>query len=242
MHLNSKVIISYNLLVKYNIQIGHYKKFWNTTNSLYIYGIRTGFFYINLLYTWYNLRKLLKFIINLAERKKLIWIINNKSPLSLGVRHCLKNLFFKSKNNFLEHKWIPGLFTNFWQKIAYVKKTKIYFGFNSFRKIPSLVWSLSWPDYCPNWVIAECLKLNIPSASLVDTNQNPFGIAYPIASNNDNLNTILFFCILIKKAILIGFLRRILRFNCKKECLFLKLKFKNKEINNFKLKFKNKNK
>lgn len=90
---------------------------------------------------------------------------------------------------------------------------------------PNLVFLFTNINYSLNWPISECFKMKIPCSGLVDSNMNPFGIVYPILSNNDNLITLLFFIKLIKKIIIISFLERI--FNLKKKKIknfFLKLK------------------
>lgn len=54
-------------------------------------------------------------------------------------------------------------------------------------------------------MVSDSINMKIPCGALVDSNMNPFGITYPIPSNNDTVVTLLFFLTYLKKIIFLGY-------------------------------------
>lgn len=187
----------------------------------YLWAIRSGLDFINLKHTLMNLRLLLKFVLKLQKRQNLALLVNHKFAYGPSVEKAISIGFKKLKQAYIAQDWPKGLLTNY--KIFYSKIKRGYFsnykGLKYFTRMPSLVFVLTYKDFSSNWLAAECFGLDLVSSFLVDTNQTPYGIVYPIPANNDGIAGLVWFCHLFKQALITGYLLN---------CLKLKSRLKKK--------------
>lgn len=226
--------LAYKPMVQAGVHVGHFYKHWNLTSVMYLWGIRSGLHFFNLRFTLINLKKFLNFSLKLQQSRKLILVVNHRFYYGLPVEKTLSIPFKKLRQSYISSNWPIGLLTN--QRIVFSKLIRKNFvghpGLRYFNRAPSVLYILNYKDYWRNWPVAECYGAGIPSAALVDTNQSPFGVVYPIPSNNDSTLVLLFHLYLLIRSLRSGLVLNYIRVRRKLlkkwHLVIIKQKFKKK--------------
>jgi small subunit ribosomal protein S2 len=223
------VRLSFKPMVRLGVHIGHFHKTRNMNALNYLWAVRSGLDFINLKYTLMNLRLLLKFALKLQKRKSQILVVNNRFVYGPSIEKALALSFKKLKQAYISQDWPKGLLTNY--KIFYSKIKRggfvNYRGLKYFTRLPALVFVLTYKDFSSNWLAAECFGLDLVSSFLVDTNQTPYGIVYPIPANNDGIASLVWFCQMFKQSLIFGYLTSCIKVRTKLRRVTL-LRLKNK--------------
>lgn len=227
-----QVRLSVKPMVRLGIHIGHFNKLRNMNMLNYLWVIRSGLDFINLRYTLINLRLLLKLVLKISKNQNLALLVNHKFAYGPSIEKAVAVSFKKLKQAYISQDWPKGLLTNF--KIFYSKirrgRFSNYRGLKYFTRMPSLVFVLTYKDFSSNWLAAECFGLNLASSFLVDTNQTPYGIVYPIPANNDGIASLVWFSQLFKQSLIFGYLLGCLKTKLKmRKFVFGKFKKKRKK-------------
>jgi small subunit ribosomal protein S2 len=203
--------------VKASVHYGHPPKEWNPKMAPYILYEKYGYHIFDLVKT----SKLLKLAGNVLEKKaekdsKFLFVGTNKLSSSIIAKQA------KRANSFyINYRWLGGMLTN-WatiqkrierlkfleeqeiqgnfeklskkeysaQRKELDKLKKLFNGIKDMTTLPDVVIFTS--QLKDGLAIQECLKLGIPTISIVDTNCNPDLIPYPIPANDDSSSSINF--------------------------------------------------
>lgn len=166
-----------NLLKSYN-QIGFSMKVTHSNSLNYIYNKRFKQTIINLNKTLVSLQNVFQFLQFFYKKKggqklKSIFFIFETDNL---------DLFINNINE--ENETIP------------IKYNKGFFSNNNNKNINLIILLTSKKNES---IINEARKQNIPIISLIDTNENPDIITFPILTNKQNIKSIFFIFYLFKK-------------------------------------------
>lgn len=202
-------------MLKAGIHFGHQTCYWNPKMMDYIYGSRNKIHIINLEKTMTMLQEALTFISKLASRKGKILFVGTKQ----AAQEIIKEEALRCQMPYVNHRWLGGMLTNYKtirQSIRRLKDFEVMFERNNFgrltkkeilnltREKEKLERSLGGiknmgglPDALfvidvghEKIAIAEANRLGIPIIGIVDTNNNPDGVAYVIPGNDDSLRSI----------------------------------------------------
>ena len=111
--------------------------------------------------------------------------------------------------SFLEQQEIKGAFEhlskkNYSQQRKEIEKLRRLFnGIKNMTSLPDVV--IFTNQLKDSLAIQECLRLGIPTISIVDTNCNPDLIPYPIPANDDSSSSLNFILNYLVKRISIGY-------------------------------------
>lgn len=218
---NSLNLVSLKLLLKFNFHIGHRVNRLNPLMSSYILGIRNGIHIIDLEKTIVLLKKSLSFIKEVASRRGRILFIGTSS--NTKITDLIQTTAEGCDQFFINKKWIGGTLTNYKEIVSVVnnlhtedvspKKLKRY------KKLMGYYESIYAMNNLPDLIVITKLEskedrktilkeanmLNIPVVSLVDTDQDPTKITYPVVGNDDSYRAIWLFCKLIGAAVQEGY-------------------------------------
>jgi small subunit ribosomal protein S2 len=166
-----KISLTIKQLIKTGIHIGHQKNRWNTKMSSNILGIIKDIHILNIEETIIMLRIILNVLKEIIINRRNILIINNNIK---NIDNVIKRISNKNIKYYTDKKWINGYLTN---KINFVDN----------KRMPEL---LIIYDINNNlYAIKEANKLNIPIISIVDSNNNPALVTYPIPGNNESIQS-----------------------------------------------------
>jgi small subunit ribosomal protein S2 len=181
-----KISLTIKQLIKSGIHIGHQKNRWNTKMSSYIIGKINNINIINIEYTIIILRIITNLIKETVSNKGKLLIILNKIKYIKNIINKIYNKHIKYNTN---NKIINGYLTNnkYINNHKYIPDIIIFFNIN--KNIET---------------IKEANKLKIPIIALIDTNNNPINITYPIPGNNDSIQSIQLITNIINNAVLLG--------------------------------------
>jgi small subunit ribosomal protein S2 len=177
----------------------------------YIYGERNKIHIIDILQTTVCLEKACKFLFKAGKNNKTILFVGTKRQASKNIKLSA----LKCKAHYVNQRWLGGMLTN-WstmrtcvsklrqleqedfnsvpkKEAALLKKQKEklekYFGgVKDMYSIPDIVVLVGQPRETN--AIKECLKLNIPTITLLDTNCNPDLAYIGIPANDDSIRSI----------------------------------------------------
>lgn len=187
--------LTLELLLAAQAHLGHSTSLWHPANSRYIFGIRQGIHIIDLSLTLAHLRRACKVVEGVAERGGLILFVGNRN----GQVRVVVNAAKLSGACHLFSRWIPGTITNGPSLLGNLKQIVV----DEFdREVPGfeeqmidrgalkpdLVICLNPPE---NYVLLhECGIHGIPTIGIVDTDQDPSWVTYPIPANDDSGRTV----------------------------------------------------
>ena len=232
-------MINYNFkqLIKKGVHLGHYKWESDYKLSFFLLGLRNSLHIININYTIYVLRRVLHIVYNVSKLSQKILIVNNNSYNTL----FNKKFFSHKPFLYVNKKWKGGLLTNHKNIRKYnFKLFNNYLSLKNMYILPSFIFVSNYNE--TNSSIYESIILNIPTSSLIDTDNTLYGIHYGIPSNNQSIITKNFFNLLFIKTSLEALcdnIRSIYQFKKKK---ILKKKHENLKVNTKKKIKKNFNK
>jgi len=200
-----------------NMQYGHFPKDWNPKMAPYIICEKYGYHIFDLVKTSQLLGLAEKVVQKAAEKGKKFLFVGTTKIASSIIASQAKN----AQSFYINYRWLGGMLTN-WSTIQnrierlqflenqeltgeFLKLSKKEYSaqrkeldklkrlFNGIKEMKTL------PDYVifvtqlkDKLAILECLKLGIPSISIVDTNCDPDLVPYLIPANDDNTSSIRF--------------------------------------------------
>lgn len=216
--------------VKASVHYGHAPKEWNPKMAPYILYAKYGYHIFDLVKT----SKLLKLAGNVLEKKaekdgKFLFVGTNKLSSSIIAKQAKRaNCFY------INYRWLGGMLTN-WSTIQkrierlrileeqeaqgvfetlskkdysalrkeMDKLKRLFNGIKDMTDLPDAVIFTS--QLKDSLAIQECLRLGIPTISIVDSNCDPDLIPYPIPANDDSSSSINFILNYLVNRISVGY-------------------------------------
>ena len=203
--------------IKASVHYGHPPREWNPKMAPYILYAKYGYHIFDLVKT----SKLLRLAGNILQKKaekggKFLFVGTNKVSSSIIAKQAKRCDAF-----YINYRWLGGMLTN-WNTIQcrisqlkefeeqeingtleqlpkkeYINKCKeidklrrLFNGIKDMEALPDAVIFTS--QLKDTLAIQECLRLGIPTISIVDTNCDPDLIPYPIPANDDSSSSINF--------------------------------------------------
>jgi small subunit ribosomal protein S2 len=216
--------------VKASVHYGHTPREWNPKMAPYILCAKYGYHIFDLVKT----SKLLRLAGNVVEKKaekgaNFLFVGTNKLSSSIIAKEAKK-----CNSYYINYRWLGGMLTN-WSTVQsqiqllkdleqkeldgyfdnlskkeYSSKRKqidklrkLFNGIKEMSSLPDLVIFTS--QLKDSLAIQECLRLGIPTISIVDTNCDPDLIPYPIPANDDSSSSIDFILNYLVNRILAGY-------------------------------------
>nr|YP_009391646.1 ribosomal protein S2 [Laurenciella marilzae]ARW59790.1 ribosomal protein S2 [Laurenciella marilzae] len=222
-------IVSLEELLEAGVHFGHQSRRWNPKMFPYIYTERNGVHIIDLVQTSQLLTSAYEFIKKSASLGKTFLFLGTKRQAAgIIAREAVRcNSFY------VNQRWLGGMLTN-WSTIksrvdrlnelqrkdtegfidilpkkeaSVIRKElerlrKHLYGIKDMQKLPDIVIVVDQKK--ETTAIQECIKLNIPTVCIVDTNCNPDIVDVPIPANDDAIRSIKLIVSKISDAILDG--------------------------------------
>jgi small subunit ribosomal protein S2 len=202
-------------MVQAEMHFGHQTKNWNPKMSSYIYAERNGIYIIDLIKTYYYLKKVSTFLTESAEKGKTFLFVGTKKQAAKLVAEAA----LQCNSHFVNQRWLGGMLTN-WKTIkssiaklnelelkeknkefenlpkkqvaTYKKKKeklqKYLSGIQTMNSIPDIVIILGQLEEMN--AVKECEKLNLRSITILDTNCNPMLADLFIPANDDSVSSL----------------------------------------------------
>ncbi len=241
MILNKKTqIMKYTLnqLMSVNLHIGDKTHKWNSLLKNLLFGGRHGVYYFNLKKTFPFLNRFLYFFTRAMESHKLLLFVGQHEFIQVLIDFLMTNTEYFASTE----KWVGGTLTNwklikkFIYKIFTLTKKqiqlenylrtdkKIQQKVNRYLQMRSLLYGFRYLPAVPNFVIFfnqqdanqtsffEAYILSIPVITIVNTSSNPYGVTYPIFSNDNTFESLFFISNLMYNCILTGYYKKRLYF------------------------------
>lgn len=215
-------------LLEAGVHFGHKTMRWNPKMEQYIYGTRNKLHIIDLEQTAKLLHKSLHTLSSVAKRNGKILFVATKKQAAQPVADAAE----RCGQYYVNDRWLGGMLTN-WKTVTKTikklekmerqladensglnKKERLVLERNSVkmqRTLNGIRNMGGYPDVVvvidsnkEHLAIKEAEVLGIPVMSILDTNSNPEGIAYPIPGNDDSLKAIKLYCDLFSNAVLAG--------------------------------------
>nr|WMP11832.1 30S ribosomal protein S2 [Laurencia australis]WMP12043.1 30S ribosomal protein S2 [Laurencia australis] len=222
-------IVSLEELLEAGVHFGHQSRRWNPRMFPYIYTERNGVHIIDLVQTSQLLTTAYEFIKKSSSLGKTFLFLGTKRQAAgIIAREATRcNAFY------VNQRWLGGMLTN-WTTIksrvdrlnelhkkdvqglidtlpkkeaSMVRKEldrlrKHLYGIKDMQKLPDIVIVVDQKK--ETTAIQECIKLNIPTVCILDTNCNPEIVDIPIPANDDAIRSIKLIISKIADAILDG--------------------------------------
>lgn len=216
--------------VKASVHYGHRPKEWNPKMAPYILYEKYGYHIFDLVKT----SKLLRLAGNVLQKKaekggKFLFVGTNKLSASIVAKQANRANSF-----YINYRWLGGMLTN-WstiqkriERLKYLeqqeleghfehlskkdyssqrkemdKLKRLFNGIKNMTSLPDVVIFTS--QLKDSLAIQECLKLGIPTISIVDSNCDPDLIPYPIPANDDSSSSINFILNYLVNRISLGY-------------------------------------
>ena len=208
-------IVTLPQLLEAGVHFGHQAKRWNPKMLPYIYKEKNGIHIIDLVQTSQLLTEACNFAKNAAmEGKKFLFLGTKRQAASI-----LKQEAERCNSYYVNQRWLGGLLTNWITIQARIEKLKelenmettgimdtllkketsvlkrklsklrrYLGGIRSMQHLPDIVIIIDQKR--ENTAIQECLKLNIPTIGILDTNCNPELVDIAIPANDDAIRSI----------------------------------------------------
>ena len=202
-------------LLEAGVHFGHQTRRWNPKMRQFIFTERNGIHIIDLQQTVTRLDAAINFVRDTTANGGEVLVIGTKKQ----ARETVEMEASRAAMPFVNNRWLGGTLTNFRtiqsrvrhltnletavERGDYVRLTKKeqldisneiermnrYFGgIKRMDRLPAAVFIIDTVK--ESIAVAECVRLNIPIVSLVDTNCNPDPVSYPIPSNDDAIRAI----------------------------------------------------
>ena len=204
-------MVDFSQLIKVGLHFGHQTSRWSPKMAPYIWGHRNGVHLIDVSKIAYNLEKSARFLEEVAARGESILWVGTKKSASKAVSEFSQ----KMDMPYVEHRWVGGTITNFYQVkkavtkflhyediiakaegTLYTKKEISLFQKTSDRlkNIVGGLKTLTLPIGAiviidvkkEATAVLEARSAGVPIVGLVDTNSDPIGIDYVIPGNDDS--------------------------------------------------------
>lgn len=210
--------ISMQDMLKAGVHFGHQTRYWNPKMASFIYGSRNKIHIINLGITLPLFEDALNFISGIAAKKGKVLFVGTK----YAAQDIIQQEAERCKMPYVNRRWLGGMLTNYKtirQSIKRLKELESMFESGKFgrltkkeilgleREKDKLMNSLGGiknmggiPDALfvvdvghEKIAVREANRLGIPVIGIVDSNNDPDGIAYVIPGNDDSTRAIRFF-------------------------------------------------
>jgi small subunit ribosomal protein S2 len=224
----NKYDVSIEEMLKAGVHFGHKKSSRNPQMDPYVFGIRKGISIINLEKTLDLFKEALNYIEKeVIEKNEQILITGTKKQAKEFVRKVAE----KAEMPYVNERWLGGTFTNFEvisKRLRYLRENKKNLekgglshmtklekvklkkeldkleekmgGLQNLKKVPKAIFVLDVEK--DNLAIEEAKKEGVKVIALVDSNDNPKKIDYPIPANNDALSSLKYVLGVLLKRIL----------------------------------------
>lgn len=226
----------FNLLLKNKVHIGHSPLNTNLLASWFLFRLTELYWYINIYKTIWFLKFILKFIKYIVNNNKPIWFIN----MDISNQAIIGKYSQECGEFYCSNIWKRGFISNFFSmsKIVkkYLQKPEIYGDYklyNFYKK-----WYMTrytWPRAIfvsnmdnNNIVCKEAVSMFVPIIGLIDSNIKHHYYNLPIPSNDDSLNSILYWYSLISSNIMLNKYKKLILW-----VIYYRNKLRSKSILNF---------
>lgn len=202
-------------LMSYGLHFGHKSQRVNPRSNSFIYKIENGISIIDLFKTAIELDKAKEFVFELGKTNKRILVVATKKQ----ARPIVSKICKENDINFLTAKWIAGFISNFdeikknilkmetmlkdkeegvWNQFPKHERfklekqlqriNKIYEGVRNLTTLPDALFIIDIKQEAN--AVKEATEKGMPIVAVVDTNSDPFKVAYPIPANDDAITSI----------------------------------------------------
>ncbi|MBS0350653.1 MAG: 30S ribosomal protein S2 [Proteobacteria bacterium] len=215
-------------MLEAGVHFGHQTRYWNPKMASFIYGSRHKIHIINLEETLPRFREALKFLSDIAANKGRVLFVGTKH----AAREAVREEAIRCGMPYVNHRWLGGMLTNYKtirQSIKRLKeleellqdekitsrltKKEVLRLVGEKDKLSTLIEGVKNMGGLPDALfiidvgnekiaVKEAQRLSIPIVGIVDTNNNPDGIDFPIPGNDDALRAIRFYCKTLADAII----------------------------------------
>nr|YP_009519301.1 ribosomal protein S2 [Codium arabicum]AYC65217.1 ribosomal protein S2 [Codium arabicum] len=206
-------------MIQAGLHFGHTKDQWHPKMLPYIYQEKNGVHIIDIIQTWFYIRKVSKFLeICTAQGQKVLFVGTKKQAAQL-----IETTAIRCNSYFVNKRWLGGLLTNWstlqnsifqlkqlqqqplsnrFQQKKYDKLIKYFRGLQNMKQIPDIVIIIGQQKELN--AVLECRKLGIRTITLLDTNCNPLLADLFVPANDDSISSIKFILDQFATAILKG--------------------------------------
>ena len=223
------MVTNINEMVKAEMHFGHQTRKWHPQMAPYIYSQRNGIYIIDLIQTYYHLKKVSSFLIQAAAQGQTFLFVGTKKQASKLIAQAA----FQCNSNYVNQRWLGGMLTN-WKTIkASIKKLneletkeknhefdilpkkqtatykknkqkleKYLSGLQTMTSIPDVVIIIGQLEEIN--AVKECKKLNLRNITILDTDCNPMLADLFIPANDDSVSSIRLILNELVQSILIG--------------------------------------
>ncbi len=202
-------------MLEAGVHFGHRTRYWNPKMAPYIFGARSKVHIINLEKTLPLFNDAMNFMGQLASKKGTILFVGTKRSARAAVREAATRCGMP----FVDQRWMGGMLTNYKtvkQSIKRLKELEEMFeqgtqdrvnkkeilklrreldklernlgGIKDMNGLPDALFVIDVGH--EKIAVSEARKLGIPVVAIVDTNNSPEGIDYPIPGNDDAISAI----------------------------------------------------
>jgi small subunit ribosomal protein S2 len=202
-------------LLEAGVHFGHQTRRWNPKMRHFIFTERNGIHIIDLQQTVTRLDAAINFVRDCVAGGGDVLIVGTKKQ----ARETVELEAERSGLPYVNNRWLGGTLTNFRTIQGRIKQltgleasvergdfarltkkeqldisneiermNRYFGGIKHMERLPAAVFIIDTVKEAI--AVAECVRLNIPIVSLVDTNCDPDPIAYPIPSNDDAIRAI----------------------------------------------------
>jgi len=207
--------ISLEEMLKKGVHFGHQKSKWHPKMKPYLYTTRRGIYIIDLEKTAEKLREAFKFVEKIVgEGGQILFVATKRQAQDIVRKHAQE-----VGMPYLVERWIGGLLTNFsvvsslvkrlkklrkekesGELSKYTKKEQLKFhkeidsleqivgGIENLEGLPQALFIVDIKQ--EKTALREAQKKKIPIIAIVDTNNNPDLVDYPIPANDDATKSI----------------------------------------------------
>lgn len=195
-------------MVKTGVHFGHQAKKWNPKMAPYIYAEKNGIHIIDLVQTYFFLKKACNFLTSEAAQGKTFLFVGTKKQAS----RLIAKVALNCDSFYVNQRWLGGMLTN-WRtiktsieklnqlqnieysnyskkEIANLKKEKDRLqkylgGLKNMTSIPDVVIIIGQPEELN--AVRECQKLGLRSVTILDTDCDPTLADLFVPANDDSV-------------------------------------------------------
>ena len=213
-------------MMKAGLHFGHKTSKTHPNMKPYISGMKSAIHIIDVKQTQEKLEEAIAFLRKLKGEGKIILLVGTRT----SIRHIAKEVALARGLPFTSERWIGGTLTNFemtrkrldelkdlgiaqergdWQRYTKKEQAKLLKRMQSLEEKFGGIKQLTAPpdaifvcDLDENEIaVREAKKLGIPVLAMVDTNNNPKLVDYPIPGNNDAPSAVAYILAKVKNAL-----------------------------------------
>ncbi len=222
-------VVSMRQMLEAGVHFGHQTRYWHPRMAPYIFGDRNKIHIINLEKTLPLYNDAMNFIGGVAARNGTVLFVGTKR----AAQDIIKEEATRCEMPYVDQRWLGGMLTNFKTIKQSVKRLKeleamaqdgtmarfnkretldltreleklerSLGGIKNMRGIPDAVFVID-VGHEKN-AVSEARKLHLPLIGIVDTNNDPQEIEYPIPGNDDSIRAIQLYVRGVADAVLEG--------------------------------------